>query len=152
MKNKSESLRVDCSKDFNLIDINIKENSFIRIFDQSIHSDEFVWHKDKNKRIVRVLCSDESWQFQYDNKLPFFLKNDDVLTIEKESYHKLHKGNGTLVLHIKEEKNNIFNARLGEDIKMSEIKNARIISGTYVFTYRGTVWSVDKKTFLKNVK
>jgi len=102
MKSKLELLKVDRQKDFNLIDINIQENSFIRIFDMSIPSDKFEWHRDKNKRIVKVLYTDESWKFQHDNCLPFTLKNDDILEIEKEAYHKLHKGKGLLVIHVRE--------------------------------------------------
>ena len=102
MKSKLELLKVDKEKDFNLIDIKIKENSFIRLFDVSVPDDKFVWHRDKNKRIVQVLYTDESWKFQHDNCLPFTLKQDDVLEIEKESYHKLHKGKGLLVIYVQE--------------------------------------------------
>ena len=102
MKSKSNLLKVDYSKSFNLLDIFIKENSFIRVFNASIQDEEFVWHRDENKRRVKVLYTDGNWKFQHDNCLPFTLKNEDTLLIEKEVYHKLHKGEGLLILHVQE--------------------------------------------------
>ena len=52
----------------------------------------------------------------------------------------------------KKSKSNIFKSRIGKNISLKEIKDLKLMSGVYVFTFRGTVWAVDKNTFLKNVK
>ena len=49
-------------------------------------------------------------------------------------------------------KNNILKSRLGSNLKLSDITNLKLMCGVYVFTFKGTVWAIDKNTFLKNVK
>ena len=73
----------------------------IREFSPNIQSDELVWHRDRNDRVVEVL-SGTNWGLQMEDKLPMELKVGDVLEIKAETYHRVFKGIDTLKLKIKE--------------------------------------------------
>jgi len=77
----------------------IKQSDYIiREFSQSIPTLELVWHRDKEDRIVQA-THDTDWLFQLDNMPPQrFTKNK--LFIPKETYHRLIKGTGDLVVKI----------------------------------------------------
>lgn len=104
MKNKQAYLKVDTSLSFCTSNFLLDDNTFIRVFNNEISDDEFEWHRDSNERVVIVLYADPSktWKFQFDNELPFIIKNNDVIEIQKEKFHKLHKGEGVLVIYVKE--------------------------------------------------
>ena len=77
----------------------IKENGYIiREFSQNTSSFEFVWHRDKEDRIVEAIGKTD-WKFQLDNEVP---KEINRIFIPKETYHRLIKGTGNLKVRIKE--------------------------------------------------
>ena len=77
----------------------IKEDGYlIREFTNDTPSFEFVWHRDKEDRIVQAL-HDTDWKFQLDNDIPRLLAKDKLF-IPKETYHRLIKGTGDLVVKI----------------------------------------------------
>lgn len=76
----------------------IKEGYIIREFLQSTPSFEFVWHRDKHDRWIQPI-HDTDWLFQLDNDIPRQLQNNKLF-IPKETYHRLIKGSGDLVLKI----------------------------------------------------
>jgi len=76
----------------------IKEGYIIREFLQSTPSFEFVWHRDKEDRWIQP-THDTDWLFQLDNDTPRQLQNNKLF-IPKETYHRLIKGSGDLVLKI----------------------------------------------------
>ena len=77
----------------------IKENGYIiREFSQDTPSYELVWHRDKQDRIVQAI-NDTDWLFQLDNDIPRRLLKDKLF-IPKETYHRLLKGTGDLVVKI----------------------------------------------------
>ena len=80
--------------------LNLFDKKFVRTF-YNAESDELIWHRDAKNRTVKVLKSD-GWRFQMDNELPMELKPGHLLEIEKETYHRLHKGVGELILEIEE--------------------------------------------------
>jgi hypothetical protein len=92
------------SFEFEFLDkhIQVSKNVFIRIFSDNVGDQHFQWHRDKKNRYVKVICADSDWQFQFDNQLPFNLSDYQEIFVEKEVYHKLHKGKGKLILVIKE--------------------------------------------------
>ena len=75
------------------------DNGSVRTFDSNVNSSELVWHRDRENRRVKVL-EGEGWQFQYDDQLPFMLKEGDELFIEKMTYHRLLKGKSQLKVQI----------------------------------------------------
>jgi hypothetical protein len=80
---------------------NKKGKYIIREFDVNISTDELVWHRDANDRVVEVL-SGNGWKFQMDDRLPIELKEGMELQIPKETFHRIGKGNTKLVIKIKE--------------------------------------------------
>jgi len=77
----------------------IKEDGYIiREFSHLSSPLEFVWHRDKEDRIVQAI-NDTDWLFQLDNEVPkVFTKNK--LFIPRETYHRVIKGTGNLVVKI----------------------------------------------------
>lgn len=76
----------------------IKDGYILREFLESTPSFEFVWHRDKQDRIIQA-THDNDWLFQLDNEPPKRI-DKNKLFIPKETYHRLIKGNGNLVLKI----------------------------------------------------
>jgi hypothetical protein len=77
----------------------IKEDGhIIREFSQDTSSFEFVWHRDREDRYV---CSlhETDWMIQLDNELPQRL-SENLLFIPKETYHRVVKGTGNLLVKI----------------------------------------------------
>jgi len=73
-----------------------KEGYIIREFSQDTPSFEFVWHRDKEDRIVEAL-HDTDWKFQLDNEVP---QEINRIFIPKETYHRVIKGTGNLKVKI----------------------------------------------------
>jgi len=71
----------------------------IRTFDENIDPIELKWHRDKEDRKVKVIES-TNWKFQMDNELPKLLKKGDTLVIPKETFHRVIKGDGNLVIEV----------------------------------------------------
>lgn len=74
---------------------------FLRKFDKDIDTSELIWHRDRKTRIITVMGG-EDWQLQFDDQLPMMLEKNKEYRIQKETYHRIIKGNGTLVLEITE--------------------------------------------------
>ena len=72
-------------------------NQYIREFSPDIDNHELEWHLDREDRIVEVI-ENEGWEFQLDNQLPIHLEN--AIFIPKETYHRVIKGNGKLIVKI----------------------------------------------------
>lgn len=79
--------------DENMID----EKTFIRKFYQNTDSGEFVWHRDREDRIVEAL-HETDWLVQIDNELP--KPFNGKIHIPKGVYHRLIKGNGDLEIKL----------------------------------------------------
>ena len=78
-------------------EVNIKENTFIREFKQDTDSGEYVWHRDREDRIIESI-DETNWGFQLDNQLP--IRFVDKIYIPKGVYHRLIKGDGDLKLKL----------------------------------------------------
>ena len=76
----------------------IKDGYIIREFSDKTPSMEFVWHRDKNDRVIVPLHKTD-WKFQLDNEVPIELNR---IFIKAGTYHRLIKGTGKLKLKIKE--------------------------------------------------
>jgi hypothetical protein len=76
----------------------INNITYQRIFQSTVDTDEIIWHKDKEDRIVEVIKNDGNWLFQYDDSLPQLLQG--TLLVPKEKYHRTIKGDGDLIVNI----------------------------------------------------
>jgi mannose-6-phosphate isomerase-like protein (cupin superfamily) len=80
---------------------NTTASTFLREFNESTSSDEFVWHRDRKDRYVRIV-EGEGWKFQYDNKLPFRVYKNEQMFIPAGQYHRLIQGRSKLIVEIRE--------------------------------------------------
>jgi len=76
----------------------IVDDYILREFSQDTPSFEFVWHRDKKDRWVEP-THETDWLFQLDNDIPRKLQKNKLF-IPKETYHRLIKGTGDLVVKI----------------------------------------------------
>ena len=75
----------------------LEQNTFIREFKQDTDSGEFVWHRDREDRIVESI-GETDWMVQIDNELPKSL-NEKVF-IPMGVYHRVIKGTGDLKIKL----------------------------------------------------
>jgi hypothetical protein len=83
--------------DFPFDEEKVSENEVIRTFKQDTDSEEFVWHRDREDRIVEVI-GETDWRVQLDNEIPQKLQK---VFIPKNIYHRVIKGTGDLKVKIK---------------------------------------------------
>ena len=77
------------------------KKTFTRVFKKSVKREQLLWHKDRKDRKVKVIYG-TGWKLQYDNQLPTELIIGQNYYINKNEFHRLHKGNSELKLEIKE--------------------------------------------------
>ena len=70
-----------------------------REFLETVDEEELVWHRDRRDREVELL-EPTDWMFQFDNEIPFLIK--DKIFIPRETYHRLIKGTQNLRIKINE--------------------------------------------------
>jgi hypothetical protein len=75
----------------------ISDNVFIREFNQNTDSDDFVWHLDREDRIIESI-GDTDWLMQLDNELP--KKIEGEVFIPMGIYHRLIKGSKNLKVKV----------------------------------------------------
>ena len=74
------------------------EQGEVRTFTQDIGEEELVWHRDREDRVIDAHHTTD-WMFQFDNQLPG--KITRLLFIPKNTYHRLIKGTGDLIIRVK---------------------------------------------------
>lgn len=75
------------------------EDYFIREFSFHTNSNEFVWHRDREDRIISAI-NENDWKFQFDNQLPIDI-NEKEIFIPKNTFHRIIKGSGNLKIKLK---------------------------------------------------
>ena len=76
-----------------------EEDGDLRTFYSSVKSDELVWHRDDQDRVVTVM-EGQGWQFQFNGSLPIELRVDKKFMIPKDMYHRIIRGKTKLVLRV----------------------------------------------------
>ena len=71
----------------------LADNLFIREFFQDTDSGEYMWHRDREDRIIKCI-GQTNWQFQRDNELPICIEGE--IFIPMGVYHRVIKGDGNL--------------------------------------------------------
>lgn len=75
----------------------LSDNTFIREFKQDTDSGEFMWHRDREDRIIESIESTD-WLIQLDDELP--KKIEGKVFIPMGTYHRLIKGTGDLKINL----------------------------------------------------
>lgn len=84
-------------KDLPFVETNLGENVYLRQFSQDTDSGEFMWHRDREDRIVEAF-GETDWMIQLDDELPVRLFGE--VMIPMGVYHRLIKGTGDLTLKV----------------------------------------------------
>lgn len=80
---------------------NLNNGVFLRTFSKDLLSEELVWHRDANDRIVEVL-EGENWEIQFENELPQSLNIGEQYVIPAYTYHRIKRGTTDLKVIIQE--------------------------------------------------
>jgi hypothetical protein len=72
-------------------------NVFIREFKQDTDSGEFMWHRDREDRIIESI-GETDWQIQLDDELPKIIEGE--VFIPMGVYHRVIKGTGDLKIKL----------------------------------------------------
>jgi hypothetical protein len=75
----------------------ISDNTFIRVFSQNTDSGEFMWHRDREDRIIESIETTD-WKIQLDNELPKVIEGE--VFIPMGVYHRLIKGTNDLKIKL----------------------------------------------------
>ncbi len=75
----------------------ISESIFIREFSQNTEDGEFMWHRDRELRIIESIGKTD-WKIQLDNELPKVIEGK--IEIPVGVYHRLIKGSGDLKIKL----------------------------------------------------
>jgi hypothetical protein len=76
-----------------------KDGKKIRTFKKDVDTEELVWHRDREDRLVEVLDG-SGWELQFDNELPKKMKPGDVFIIPEGMYHRVKRGGDDLKIMI----------------------------------------------------
>ena len=71
----------------------------IREFSENVDKGELIWHRDREDRTITILES-KGWKLQMDNTLPVVLEEGKSYNIPKNTYHRVIKGEGKLILEL----------------------------------------------------
>lgn len=75
----------------------------VREFSQDVDKMELIWHRDREDRTITILES-KGWKLQMDNTLPVVLEEGRSYNIPKNTYHRVIKGEGKLILELEKHK------------------------------------------------
>ena len=75
------------------------EGYLIREFSYDTDSFEYVWHRDKEDRLVEII-EGNGWELQLDNELPVKMNDGDSFIIPEGVYHRVKRGSDKLVIKI----------------------------------------------------
>lgn len=87
-------------------DLDLTNNTFERTITKDVDENSLVWHMDEFDRWVEVggeKLEKNFWQLQFENDLPINLIYGQKYFIPKKTFHRVLKGDGDLVMKIKEE-------------------------------------------------
>ena len=79
----------------------IDNGKIYRTFSPEVDDDELKWHQDLNDRKITVI-EDGGWSFQMEDDLPNKLSIAEQFYIPKFVWHRVIKGEGTLIVEIQE--------------------------------------------------
>jgi hypothetical protein len=75
------------------------DNGNIRTIKADVSSEELVWHRDAEDRIIEVLEGD-GWLVQIENCLPFLMYPGMKFEIPMNVYHRVIRGCSDLIIKI----------------------------------------------------
>jgi len=83
------------------IEHKLNNGGILRTFSKDVLTEELVWHRDRQNRIVTVI-EGEGWEIQMDDQLPRPLIKGEEYVIPAYIFHRIKRGTTDLVLRIEE--------------------------------------------------
>ena len=80
-------------------EIKLEKNEFIRKFSSDEDTEEYVWHRDLEDRIIKVI-SGSNWYLQIDNSIPEKMVSGKDYFIKKLTWHRVIKGEEELIIKL----------------------------------------------------
>jgi hypothetical protein len=77
----------------------ISENLYERTFSKDVESSELTWHRDREDRIV-VPLNENNWKFQKDDNLPIDMVPGKPISIKRNEFHRIIKGDEDLKIAV----------------------------------------------------
>lgn len=81
------------------IETRIREDLRIRTFSSRAESEDLIWHRDAENRILTVL-EGTGWQLQFDGDLPVDLRPGDTHAIPREMWHRVKRSDSASSLTV----------------------------------------------------
>ena len=75
----------------------VSDNIFIREFKQETDSGDYLWHRDREDRIIESI-NETDWKIQLDDELPKVIQGE--VFIPMGVYHRVIKGTGDLKIRL----------------------------------------------------
>jgi hypothetical protein len=75
----------------------ISDSIFIRDFEQDTDSGDYLWHRDREDRVIESI-GETDWKIQIDDELPKPIKGK--IFIPMGIYHRVIKGTGNLKIKL----------------------------------------------------
>jgi len=85
--------------DFPFIETRIAEGRRLRTFSSRADSEELIWHRDAENRVLTVL-EGRGWSLQLDGSLPVSLCAGDTHVIPREMWHRVTRSDGATSLTV----------------------------------------------------
>lgn len=79
----------------------LPDGTIQREFNESVDSEELIWHQDKLRRKVKIVEGGD-WKLQLERGLPFDMIVGETYEIPAKSWHRVLKGSGPLKVIIYE--------------------------------------------------
>lgn len=81
------------------LELVLHDGTRLRTFDPKVDDEELIWHRDERTRRI-IVMEGSGWELQIDNKQPIDLLEGHSYTINRMEYHRLLRGDSTLILRI----------------------------------------------------
>lgn len=120
--------------------IDDKKNNIIRrTFSHLVENEGLVWHRDREDRIV-IPLNESNWKIQFDSELPKELHINEEIFIPKNTFHRVIKGSGDLMVEIIETKFEDEELVVYEAIEEGEKKKGKKDACYYKVKSRYKTW------------
>ena len=84
---------------FPFSEASLGDGHYLRKFSKVTSSDELIWHKDREDRIIEVI-SGSDWMLQFDNSIPKPLRPGSKHFIKNNSWLRVIRGSSDLLIKL----------------------------------------------------
>ena len=97
--NGKTKIKQNRSEEFPFSEASLGDGHYLRKFSKATSSDELIWHKDREDRIIEVI-SGSNWMLQLDNSIPELLSPGSKYFIKNNTWHRVIRGSSDLIIKL----------------------------------------------------